>query len=214
MDQPINELLDSLRREHGAIKPFRLNDGTIVVVRKCTAKERTTALERMAEAQNAATWKAQLSAAVMVLPDTAPERAELLRRYPTLREKIADIAWELAEGGACALTPEEVVDIAQELDGLSGQGWRCYVLRDGKRLAIRPWSLAEQARFHDKIGQRGRAKSKSEAIAADELARSVVIYPQGQLGAAILEEYPCLADTLAWDSRDLADGGLEELGEA
>jgi hypothetical protein len=214
MAQVDNSTLDALRAEHGAIKPFRLKDGTIGAVRKCTAEERTAVLERMAGSQNAATWQAQLALSAMVLPADLSERQAVLKRYPTLREKLADFAWDLAEGGSCQLTPSEVGDLASDLDARSPDGWRCYSLRDGRRVAIRPWTLAEQARFHDKIGQKGRRRSKAEAIAADELARSVVIHPTGPQGPALLDEFPCLADTLAWDARDIADGGLEELGEA
>ena len=215
MDDGTKSTLDELKRVHGEIKPFGIKGGQLLaVVRRVNAEERRLFLERTAEGQNGAAVMYRLALGCMVYPTSEEDRTAVLKRGATVREKLAEAAYELAEGGSMRLGRAEIDNELVVGFDATGEEWLAYRLRNDAIVAIRPWSAVEQARYHDRIGKRGQAaRNRAQAQAMDELARAVVIYPDSASATRIFDEYPALADTIAIDTRELGDGGLEDLGE-
>lgn len=97
--------VEELQKIHGEVRPYKLGDGRLVVIRAVNPSERvrmvqgiTAKADRQGNSRLAETH-ADIAVDVIVLPESREDRIALLRKWPALNDKFAQDAFDLAEGG-------------------------------------------------------------------------------------------------------------------
>lgn len=97
------EILERMRGKYEDVHPYRLRDGSFVVVRKATPIERTRILTELSgknKDSGIAGPHRTMARSVIVYPEAQEERDSLLAKYPFFCDKATNRAVELAEGDA------------------------------------------------------------------------------------------------------------------
>jgi hypothetical protein len=105
LNQEQQEIVERLEKEHQDIRPYKLKDGRLVVIRACTPAERLLMVQgitakhdrngnsRVVEAHS------EIAPEVMLYPESREERIAILRRWPALNDRFAQDSFDMAEGG-------------------------------------------------------------------------------------------------------------------
>lgn len=92
-------IVSALKVAHEDVAAFKLKTGDLIVVRKCNQAERARFVDRLSkkDKEPMSTTLKELTLSCVVHPSRDEARA-LLDRYPALYDKLANKAYELAEG--------------------------------------------------------------------------------------------------------------------
>ena len=221
MNKEQKDLVDRLSAEHGPVACYQPKPtDPFVVVRGCTEQERLDLDEGESRPDSFDTSHKNLTRRVIVHPVNEQGKADwpqlkpLFERLHTLFGTIARKSWHLAGGNAKPAALDELSEAQREIVlelRKKHEDAAAFLLEDPDTLVVvRKCSDGERNRFT----QRSR---KGNPIAANELAKAVIVYPDPDESEAQIDDMLdrrgsfCIAVGKA--SMVLAGSDIEELGK-